>query len=192
MGSDGPRVTVSLGVESRILEPNFASTYVTTSRRASSNVRKRVELSIKCFSSSSGTNASRGTATILWRLSQEGTTQNRQPNVFRVVFVFDVLYWQPSPMLARLTVKGKGRPRQGFGISFHKGTRLKRRNTIHYQNGTKCSTKPNDPQEQPPHPKEAKLGMTIALSSGPSFETSACRSQFSQHAPLLTVTALPR
>ena len=43
MASDGPRVTVSLGVESRILKPNFVSTYVTISRRASSNVRKRFE-----------------------------------------------------------------------------------------------------------------------------------------------------
>ena len=34
-------------------------TYVTTSRRASSKVRRRLELRIRCFSSSSGTNASK-------------------------------------------------------------------------------------------------------------------------------------
>ena len=39
MGSECPRDTVSLGLESRILKPNFDSTYVTISRRASSNVR---------------------------------------------------------------------------------------------------------------------------------------------------------
>ena len=37
MGSDCPRVAVPLDVESRIFKPNFASTYVTISRRASSN-----------------------------------------------------------------------------------------------------------------------------------------------------------
>ena len=46
---------VSLGLESRILKPKFASTYVTISRRASSKVRRRLELRIRCFSSSSGT-----------------------------------------------------------------------------------------------------------------------------------------
>ena len=56
MGSECPREPVSLGLVSRILKPNFASTYVTTSRRASSNVLKRLKLRIKCFSSSSGTN----------------------------------------------------------------------------------------------------------------------------------------
>ena len=54
MGSDCPHDPVSLGLESRILQPNFASTYVTFSRRASSKVCKRLELSIKCFSSSTG------------------------------------------------------------------------------------------------------------------------------------------
>ena len=58
MGSECPRGPVSLGWESRILKRNFVLTYVTISRRASSSVRKRLELSIKCFSSSSGTNAS--------------------------------------------------------------------------------------------------------------------------------------
>ena len=53
------RAPVSLGLESRILKPNFASTYLTTSIRASSNVRKRFELKIRCFSGSSGTNDSR-------------------------------------------------------------------------------------------------------------------------------------
>ena len=59
MGSECPRAPVSLGLESRILKPNFASTYVTISRRASSKVRKRFEQRIRCFSSSSGTNDSR-------------------------------------------------------------------------------------------------------------------------------------
>ena len=52
MGSECPREPMSLGLESRILEPNLASTYVTTSRRASSNIRKRVKLRNRCFSSS--------------------------------------------------------------------------------------------------------------------------------------------
>ena len=64
MGSDFPRELVSLGLESRILRPNFASTYVTTSWRASSNVRKRYELRIRCFSISSGTNHSRSASPI--------------------------------------------------------------------------------------------------------------------------------
>ena len=55
MGSECPREPVSLGLESRILKPNFASTNVTISRRASSKVRKRFELSIRCVSTSSGT-----------------------------------------------------------------------------------------------------------------------------------------
>ena len=58
-GSECPRGPVSLGLESRILKRNFASAYVTISRPASPSVRKRFELSTKCFSSSSGTNASR-------------------------------------------------------------------------------------------------------------------------------------
>ena len=58
IGSNCPRVYVSLGFKSRILKPNFASTYVTISRRASSNVHTRFELRITCFSSSSGTNTS--------------------------------------------------------------------------------------------------------------------------------------
>ena len=37
---------VSLDLESRMLKPNFAPTYVTTSERASSNLRKRYELKI--------------------------------------------------------------------------------------------------------------------------------------------------
>ena len=49
---------VSPGLVSRIIRPNFASTYVTTSRRASSNVRRLFELRIKCFSNSPGTSAS--------------------------------------------------------------------------------------------------------------------------------------
>ena len=59
MGSECPRDPVSLGFESRILQPNFSSTCVTISKRASSIVRKRFELRIKRFSSSSGTSASR-------------------------------------------------------------------------------------------------------------------------------------
>ena len=59
MGSECPRDPVSLGLESRIVKPYFASTYVTISMHACSNVRKRFELSIKCFSTSSTTNASR-------------------------------------------------------------------------------------------------------------------------------------
>ena len=49
MGSECPRDPVSLGLEARILKQNFAS-------RASSKVRKRFEWSLRCFSSSSGTN----------------------------------------------------------------------------------------------------------------------------------------
>ena len=45
-GSECPRAPVSLGLESRILKLNFASTYVTTSRRASSNVRKPIQILI--------------------------------------------------------------------------------------------------------------------------------------------------
>ena len=56
--SECPRVPVSLGHASRILPPNFASTYVAISTHASSNVRKRFELSIKCFSTSPSHNAS--------------------------------------------------------------------------------------------------------------------------------------
>ena len=56
MGFECPREPVSLGLESRILKPNFASTYATTSKHASSNVRMRFELRIRCFPSSSGTN----------------------------------------------------------------------------------------------------------------------------------------
>ena len=59
MGSECPRDPVSLDLESRILKPHLPSKKVTISRRASSNVRKRFEPSIKCFSSSSDTNASR-------------------------------------------------------------------------------------------------------------------------------------
>ena len=58
MGSECSRKPVSLGLASRILKPNFASTYVTISRRASSKVRRQLEFRIRCFSSSSGTNAS--------------------------------------------------------------------------------------------------------------------------------------
>ena len=58
-GSESPREPVSLGLESRILKPNFASTFVTTCRRASSKVRTRFDLSIRSFPSSSGTSASR-------------------------------------------------------------------------------------------------------------------------------------
>ena len=53
------RAPVPLGLGSRISKPNFASTYVTISRRASSGVRKRSESNI---SSSSDTNASRPTS----------------------------------------------------------------------------------------------------------------------------------
>ena len=59
MGAECPREAVSLGLESRTLKPNFASKHVTISRRASSKVHKRFELRIRCFSSSSGTSASR-------------------------------------------------------------------------------------------------------------------------------------
>ena len=52
-----PWNTVSLGVESRILKPNFASKYFTISKRTHSNVRKRFGSSFKWFSRSSGTNA---------------------------------------------------------------------------------------------------------------------------------------
>ena len=46
MGCECSRKPVSLGLESRILKPNFASTHVTISRRASSKLRKRLELRI--------------------------------------------------------------------------------------------------------------------------------------------------
>ena len=46
MGSESPREAVSLGLQSRILKPKFANTNVTTSRRASSNVRRRCQLDL--------------------------------------------------------------------------------------------------------------------------------------------------
>ena len=55
--STSTRVT-RLGI-TILKKPNFASTFVTISRRASSKVRRRLELRIRCFSSSSGANASR-------------------------------------------------------------------------------------------------------------------------------------
>ena len=57
MGSE--RVLEILCHLARILKPNFTSTHVTISRRASSNVHKQFALSIQCFYSSSGTHASR-------------------------------------------------------------------------------------------------------------------------------------
>ena len=42
IGSECPRAPDSLGLESQLLKPNVASTYVTLSRGASSNVRKRL------------------------------------------------------------------------------------------------------------------------------------------------------
>ena len=49
--SECPRDPVSLGLESRILKPNFASTYVTISRRASSKSSQaiRVEYQMLLF-----------------------------------------------------------------------------------------------------------------------------------------------
>ena len=66
MGSEFPSELVSLGLESIIFRPNFASTFVTTSRRDLSNVRRRFELRIRCFSSSSRTKDSRSNLTFIF------------------------------------------------------------------------------------------------------------------------------
>ena len=84
MGSEFPSELVSLGLESRIFRPNFASTFVTTSRRALSNVRRRFELRIRCFSSSSRNKDSR-TASLMSSSNQPSSSSRgetrRTPSV---------------------------------------------------------------------------------------------------------------